>query len=187
MMAALSATPDASPLRLDQNVSDHGVLRRAFGHYPSGVAAIAATVAGERTVLVSSSFMVGISLEPPLVTFAVQHTSESWPQLLKAAHLGVSVLSADQGDLCRQLSGRDRRRRFAGVNVVAHGEALLFEKASSWMVCRMHDVVGAGDHDIVVLRVEATATDPSRDPLVFQGSSFRPLKAEPHEADGTPR
>ena len=41
-------------------------LREAFGHFPSGVIAIAAEVAGTRVGLAASTF-VPLSLEPPLV------------------------------------------------------------------------------------------------------------------------
>lgn len=177
----MSATLEAAGglgLQLDYQVDNPDTLRRVFGHYPSGVAAIAATVDGEPTVLISSSFMVGISMEPPLVTFAVQHTSQSWPRLHEASSLGVSLLAAHQEGLCRQLAGRDRDSRFENVTLAHQGDALLIEEAAVWMTCRVHKVVPAGDHDIVVLLVDSLASDPARDPLVFHGSAFRSLTSK---------
>ena len=55
-------------------------LREAFGHFPSGVIAIAAEVDGIRVGLAASTF-VPVSLDPPLVSFCVQNTSETWPKL----------------------------------------------------------------------------------------------------------
>ncbi|TQR79565.1 flavin reductase, partial [Mycobacterium hodleri] len=48
-------------------------LRHVFAHVPSGVAAVSAIVDGVPVVLVASSFQVGISADPPLVLFSVQH------------------------------------------------------------------------------------------------------------------
>ena len=55
-------------------------LREAFSHFPSGVVAIAAEVAGTRHGLAASTF-VPVSLDPPLVSFCVQNTSTTWPKL----------------------------------------------------------------------------------------------------------
>src|ERR1700760_209067 len=43
-------------------------LREAFGHFPTGVIAIAAEVEGVRVGLAASTF-VPVSLDPPLVSF----------------------------------------------------------------------------------------------------------------------
>ena len=66
-------------------------LREAFGHFPSGVIAIAAEVHGARVGLAASTF-VPVSLDPPLVSFCVQNTSETWPKLQGVPVLGISVL-----------------------------------------------------------------------------------------------
>ncbi|MGB7111837.1 MAG: flavin reductase, partial [Mycobacterium sp.] len=47
-------------------------LREAFGHFPSGVIAIAAEIDGVREGLAASTF-VPVSLDPPLVSFCVQN------------------------------------------------------------------------------------------------------------------
>ncbi|MFF0501942.1 flavin reductase family protein [Nocardia aobensis] len=154
--------------------TDTSTLKSTFGHYPSGVAAISAEVDGVALVLVSSSFTVGVSLEPPLVMFAVQHSSQTWPLLKKATRLGVSVLSSKQDALCRQLSSGDRSARFDGVVLVpTDSDAVLFEGASAWMHCSVFAEHRAGDHDIVVLRVHDHDSDFDSDPLVFHGSAFR--------------
>ena len=62
-------------------------LREAFGHFPSGVIAIAAEVDGIRVGLAASTF-VPVSLDPPLVSFCVQNTSETWPKLQEPAPAG---------------------------------------------------------------------------------------------------
>jgi flavin reductase (DIM6/NTAB) family NADH-FMN oxidoreductase RutF len=150
-------------------------LRKVFSHYPSGVAAISATIEGSDTVLVSSSFTVGVSLEPPLVMFAVQKTSQSWPQLSTAPRLGVSVLSELQGALCRQLAG-DRETRFRDVESVRTDAGSLFiTDAAIWLDCSLYAEHEAGDHTVALLQVHSVMSNHDLDPLVFHSSRFRPM------------
>lgn len=151
-------------------------LRRTFGHYPSGVAAVAAQVDDSELVLVSSSFTVGVSLDPPLVMLAVQHTSQSWTKLREAPSLGVSILSNQQGNLCRQLSGGDRRQRFSNVAVEkSESGAIFLGDASVWLECSIFAEHPAGDHNVVILQVHTQQVDHDLDPLVFHSSKFRSL------------
>ena len=155
--------------------ADRDALRRTFALFPSGVAAIAAEVDGAPRVLVASSFQVGISADPPLVLFAVQRTSESWPVLKRAARLGVSVLGEAHEAACRQLASKVADR-FSGIATerTASG-AILIDGAPVHLECSVHGGMPAGDHDVVLLRIHRLAADPAAPPLVFHGSTFRRL------------
>ena len=52
-------------------------LRQAFGRFPSGIAALCAEIDGAPQGIVASSFTVGVSMDPPLVMFAVQNASRT--------------------------------------------------------------------------------------------------------------
>ena len=65
---------------------EHAELRRVFAAYPTGVAAIAALVEGTPAGIAASSF-VSVSLDPPLVSVCVAHTSTTWPTLRNARRL----------------------------------------------------------------------------------------------------
>jgi flavin reductase (DIM6/NTAB) family NADH-FMN oxidoreductase RutF len=150
-------------------------LRRTFALFPSGVAAIAAEVDGAPRVLVASSFQVGISADPPLVLFAVQRTSETWPLLRRAGRLGVSVLGEAHESAARQLASKVVDR-FSGVATEATGTgAILIGGAPVHLECTVEGEMPAGDHEVVLLRIHALATDPAAAPLVFHGSTFRRL------------
>lgn len=155
--------------------ADRDALRRTFALFPSGVAAIAAEVDGAPRVLVASSFQVGISADPPLVLFAVQRTSETWPVLQHAPRLGASVLGEVHEAAARQLASK-AADRFSGIPTWRTPTgALLIEGAPVHLECAIEDRMAAGDHEVVLLRVHALATDPAAEPLVFHGSTFRRL------------
>ena len=77
-------------------------LREAFGHFPSGVIAIAAEIDGVREGLAASTF-VPVSLDPPLVSFCVQNTSTTWPKLKDLPMLGISVLGEAHDEAARKI------------------------------------------------------------------------------------
>ena len=151
-------------------------LREAFGHFPSGVAALAAIVDEQRHVLVASSFTVGVSLDPPLVAVFVQKASSSWSSLSTANRIGISVLSIDHAQECRQLSGRDKAARFNGIETIStENGAIRMKGAAVWFECSIFDVHAAGDHDAVLLLIHDLEVEREIPPLVFHGSRFTKL------------
>ena len=149
-------------------------LREAFGHFPSGIIAIAAEVNGVREGLAASTF-VPVSLDPPLVSFCVQNTSETWPKLKGLPMLGISVLGEAHDAAVRTLAAKTGDR-FAGLETVAHESGAVFIKGTSvWLESAIEDLVPAGDHTIVVLRVHDITVHEDVPPIVFHRSTFRRL------------
>jgi flavin reductase (DIM6/NTAB) family NADH-FMN oxidoreductase RutF len=153
---------------------DPATLRRVFGAFPTGVVAVAALVDGAPTGLAANSF-TSVSLQPPLVSVCIAHSSTTWPLLAHAARIGISVLSAEQLRHGRQLAARSSDR-FAGVHW-RHSDkgAVFIDDAAAWLDTSVETQVEIGDHDIVVLRVHNLGADHNVHPLVFHGSQFRKL------------
>jgi flavin reductase (DIM6/NTAB) family NADH-FMN oxidoreductase RutF len=150
---------------------DPARLRTAFGIFPSGVVAVAAEVDGRLVGLAASSF-TSVSLDPPLVSFSVANTSKTWPDLRRAAHLGVTILADHHGALCRQLAG-PVDDRFAGIEVSATDDgALTLDEGLARFDCTIYREVEAGDHVIVLLRLHAVEHPETGSPLIFHRSGF---------------
>lgn len=156
---------------------DPMTVRRTFAQFPSGIAAVAAEIDGNKHVLVASSFMVGVSLDPTLVAVAVQKTSVSWQQLSGAERLGVSIFGKGQGALPYQLGGKDRDARFNEVSIeVSEDGALFIDGAALWFDCSISSIQEAGDHWMVLLEAHRLGAG-ENEPLVWHGSTFRELAA----------
>jgi flavin reductase (DIM6/NTAB) family NADH-FMN oxidoreductase RutF len=149
-------------------------LRRVFARYPTGVAVLAALVDGAPVGLAANSF-TSVSLEPPLASVCVAHTSTTWPRLRRAPRLGISVLGAAQQGVSRQLAARSGDR-FAGLSwrATVDGSVVLTGSAA-WFECSVLREVAAGDHDIVLLEVHDLAAIDEIAPLVFHDSTYRRL------------
>jgi flavin reductase (DIM6/NTAB) family NADH-FMN oxidoreductase RutF len=151
-------------------------LREAFGHFPTGVVAVAAEVDGIRVGLAVSTFMP-VSLEPPLVSFCVQNTSTTWPKLKDRPRLGISVLGESHDEAARMLAARTGDR-FAGLETVSTDNGAMFiDGTSVWLESSIEQLVPAGDHTIVIMRVNDITVHPDVAPIVFHRSTFRRLGA----------
>ncbi len=149
-------------------------LREAFGHFPSGVVAIAAEVDGARLGIAASTF-VPVSLDPPLVSFCVQNTSETWPRLAKVPVVGISVLGEGHDEAVRTLAAKTGDR-FAGLQTTSTDAGAVFVHGTCmWLESAIEQEVPAGDHTIVILRIRDITVHGDVTPIVFHRSRFRRL------------
>ncbi|MFD0684554.1 flavin reductase family protein [Actinomadura fibrosa] len=149
-------------------------LRRVYGAYPTGVAVVAGLVDGRPSGIAASSF-VPVSLDPPLVSVCVAHTSTTWPLLRDLPRIGISVLGAHQEHAGRRIGSR-APDRFAGIDWRATPDgSVLLDGATAWYDCSIEQQFRSGDHDIVVFRVHDLDAATEIPPLVFHKSTFRRL------------
>lgn len=155
---------------------DVSALKRTFGCFPSGVAAVCANSPTGPVGMLISSF-TSVSVDPPLVSICIMDGSRTWSLLSAAPRLGVSFLGQDQQELCRRFTS-PAQDRFIGVDIICtHEGAVLLPAATAWLDCSVHREVPAGDHTIVLLRIEGQQARPAASPLVFYGSRFHRLSA----------
>jgi flavin reductase (DIM6/NTAB) family NADH-FMN oxidoreductase RutF len=151
---------------------DPGELRRAGGHFATGVTVVTAEHRGITCGLTVNAFMT-VSLDPPLVLVSIGTASRSLGCLEAAAAFGVSILSEDQEAIARVFAGKDDdklarvpgRRGTTGVPLV--------EGAIAWMECRTQRRTPAGDHVLFLASVEALGARAGRPLLFFRGRYAR--------------
>ncbi|GAA1849042.1 flavin reductase family protein [Brevibacterium marinum] len=153
-------------------------LRETFSHFPQGVALIGAQVDGNPLGLVASTVTAGVSLDPPLISVAVQASSSTWPLLRSAPALGVSLLGTQQSSLTRQLASKDRAQRFAGIEpTIAADGALTIPDSPAHLWTRLYNEVEAGDHTVALLEILDASSEADTDALVFHRSEFKAMTA----------
>jgi 3-hydroxy-9,10-secoandrosta-1,3,5(10)-triene-9,17-dione monooxygenase reductase component len=146
-------------------------FRDALGRFATGVAFVTAAPGGEPTGLIVNS-LTSVSLEPPLVSFSPSRSSLTWSRMRRAGRFGVNVLGRQhEGFAIRATpAGADR---FAGVRwEPGHGGVPLVTDALASLECEIVAEHPAGDHWIVVGRVEGVRMSASKDPLVFFAGAF---------------
>lgn len=153
-------------------VIDGAVYRRVLGHYPTGVCVVTATLSdGTRAGMVVGSF-TSVSLDPPLVGFFPDVSSTSWPKIKQAGKFCVNILASDQQELCRRFSAKGDDK-FTGVShrISVNGSPVL-DNVVAWVDCNLDAVHEAGDHYIVLGRVQELDIERPEQPLLFFRGSY---------------
>jgi 3-hydroxy-9,10-secoandrosta-1,3,5(10)-triene-9,17-dione monooxygenase reductase component len=113
-----------------------------------------------------------VSLEPPLVAFCVARESRTWPKLRSAGSFCVNVLAEDQEALSRAFAGRPPDR-FLGVGWrPGRSGAPILADVLAWIECTVEAEHDAGDHVIVVGRVQDLDVGHEGRPLVFYRGGY---------------
>jgi flavin reductase (DIM6/NTAB) family NADH-FMN oxidoreductase RutF len=150
---------------------DARTFRDALARFATGVAFITATPAGEPAGLIVNS-LASVSLEPPLVSFCPSRSSLTWTRMRRSRRFGVNVLGREHEQFVQRASpaGADR---FADLDwtLGPRGVPLLTD-ALATLECETVAEHPAGDHWIVVGRVEDARLAPFNDPLVFFAGAF---------------
>jgi 3-hydroxy-9,10-secoandrosta-1,3,5(10)-triene-9,17-dione monooxygenase reductase component len=154
---------------------DARAFRDALGRFATGVAFVTAAPDGEPTGLIVNS-LTSVSLEPPLVAFCPSRRSLTWARMRRARRFGVNVLGRRHERFARRaaLAGADR---FADLDwETGRGGVPLLTDALAVLECETVAEHPAGDHSIVVGRVEALRIAAVDEPLLFYAGIFRALQ-----------
>ncbi|WP_037855264.1 flavin reductase family protein [Streptomyces sp. NRRL S-340] len=160
--------------------------RETLGHFATGVVVVTARTPSGPVGFTCQSF-TSLSLDPPLVSFAVARTSRTWPLIRDTAAFCVNVLGEEQEGVSAAFARPDGDRFRQVPWTPGHRGAPSLDGACAWIGCDLLDEYEGGDHTIVVGRVASLGADPAREPLVFHRGRYRAL-ARPEEAveDGGP-
>jgi flavin reductase (DIM6/NTAB) family NADH-FMN oxidoreductase RutF len=152
-------------------------LRAVMRRVPAGVAVVTVDLGGQRAGLTVAS-LVSLSLEPPLVGFAIRRDAALHELLREAGELAVSVLAAGQEHLAQHFArGVPPIALWEGIPIrdAADGPPLL-EGAVAWLRCRLEQELPTGDHTFFVAAVEAAEPGPpNARPLLFHGQAYAAL------------
>lgn len=152
-------------------------LRAVMRRVPAGVAVVTVDLHGQRAGLTVAS-LVSLSLEPPLVGFAIRRDAALHELLREAGELAVSVLASGQEHLAQHFA--------RGVPPIALWERIplrqdaegppKLEGAVAWLSCRLAEEHPTGDHTFFVAKVDAAEPGSAETrPLVFHGQAYASL------------
>jgi flavin reductase (DIM6/NTAB) family NADH-FMN oxidoreductase RutF len=150
-------------------------FKQVFRNHPAGVVVVTVD-GGNGPAGFTATSLTSLSLTPPLVSFGISVTASSWPHVEQAESAVVNFLGADQEHVARRFatSGIDRFAAPTAWRRLEDGEPVL-DGVAGWLRVRIEQAVPAGDHRIVVARVEESWLDAEGRPLLFHAGRYHSL------------
>jgi flavin reductase (DIM6/NTAB) family NADH-FMN oxidoreductase RutF/DNA-binding MarR family transcriptional regulator len=164
---------------------DPRMLRRALGNFASGVTIVTACSADGRKAGVTANSFNSVSLDPPLILWSLDKRSSAWAVFRDASHFAVNLLAVDQVELSDHFA-RSQADKFAGIeHGTGLGGAALFEGCAGNFQCAAHQQIDAGDHWLLLGRVEKFE-DLGRAPLVYHQGGYAMVMPHPSSKSAVP-
>ncbi|AKC69535.1 flavin reductase family protein [Pandoraea oxalativorans] len=149
-------------------------FREALGHYASGITIITSHIDDEPLGFTCQSFY-SVSTNPPLVSFSVMATSDSYPRIRQAGRFAVNILSEAQAEISNQFARRGTDK-WRGVDWQTSplGNPII-PGSLHWLDCEIYGEYAAGDHVIVIGEVKALDAQGStaNQPLLYFKGQYR--------------
>lgn len=148
-------------------MKDALAFRQVLGAFPTGVTIVATRHGDGVPCGMTVNAFCSVSLDPPLVLACIQHAASSHDRLVSSGTFAVSILAADQAGLAARFASGPADVRFLEVDWSEGpmGDPLV-NGAVGWLACSLEAVHAAGDHSILIGRVEALKAG-GGDGLVF--------------------
>ena len=146
-------------------------LRDAFGQFATGVTVVTARNANGLPVGLTANSVASVSLDPPLVSWCVDKKSTRYRELIDADYFTISVLTEAQQEISNLFALRSWDDTvFNEVDWFAgHNEVPQLPDVGARFHCKTEQQHAAGDHVIIVGRVEDFELDAQAPLVFFQG------------------
>jgi len=130
----------------------------------------------------SVNSFASVSLDPLLLMFCAGRDSSTWRQLRAEGQFAVSILGAEQEDVCRLFATKGADRFAAPSWSLNDSGQPVLDEAIAWFDCSICNVFPAGDHEIVLGRVLDFGERAGGAPLVFHRGRFVGLPVNGNDA-----
>jgi flavin reductase len=150
-------------------------LRDVMRRFPTGVAVVTVNADGERIGLTLGT-LVSLSLDPPLVGFAIRKDAALHELLRRAGTFGVSLLAAGQEGLAQHFArGVPPIGLWQGVELLDEDGPPLIAGSIGWLRGTILAEHPAGSHTLFVGEIESAAPGATDRPLAYVSQAYRDL------------
>lgn len=147
-------------------------FRDLCGRFATGVTVVTAFDAHGQPAGMTVNSFASVSLDPPLISIAIDHAASAYAALQGAERWTVNILEAHQEALSRRFSSTNPDR-FDGVGWRRGPDnELLLDGALAWLMCRRWHSLEAGDHTVLIGQVVAGESAEHGRPLLYYRGGY---------------
>ena len=152
------------------------LLRDAFGAFMTGVTVVTTNDAQGQPIGFTANSFSSVSLDPALLLVSIDKRSANFENFTQCPHFAINILAEQQKDASNIFSQKIDDR-FSRVQW-RKGEfnTPLLNDSSAWFECAMHQVVDAGDHAILIGKVEQFDSCGTPGLGYYRGGYFTPYQ-----------
>ncbi|MES2814534.1 MAG: flavin reductase family protein [Pseudomonadota bacterium] len=151
---------------------DPKALRNAFGAFATGVTVITTRQPGGTPRGFTANSFTSVSLDPALLLVCLAKTAHSAEVFAEAPHFAVNILAEDQKAVSGLFASRAPDKFDHCAWTPGPADMPLIDGALAQFTCARHQLVDAGDHLILIGRVEHFATAEGQPLGYFCGNYF---------------
>jgi flavin reductase (DIM6/NTAB) family NADH-FMN oxidoreductase RutF len=161
--------PAAEPAGI--TIGDGRALRVALGQFATGVTVITTRASDGSFVGLTANSFGALSLDPPLISWALRLASASLPVFRQSQRFVVNVLTESQVEISR-LFASAAPDKFSQVAHAENQDGLPYlHGAAAWFECRRVSEQDAGDHCLFIAEVERYSHADAA-PLLFHSGGY---------------
>ena len=153
-------------------------LREAFGSFTTGVTIVTTLQSdGIPRGFTANSFS-SVSLDPPLLLVCLSKTALSYNIFTNSTYFAINVLSQKQKHISALFSTQSKEK-FNSTNwEYGYNEMPLLTESLSTFVCSKEKLVDAGDHSILIGRIDDFSMNEGKPLLYYKGQYVSPKHDE---------
>ena len=140
-------------------------LRDAFGRFATGVTIVTTATENGPAAITVNSFS-SLSLDPPLVLWALDKSSNRYAHFTQDQHFAIHVLAANQEELCWRVAREGAEVLASDLTTNTEGVPVLTDCLARFE-CSRYASYDGGDHDIIVGQVMRVAMREDGHALMF--------------------
>lgn len=160
-----------------ENIAIGQAMRNVMSRFPTGVTVITVEDLGRWQGMTANS-VNSVSLEPPLVSVAIDARAYTLELIQRAGHFAINLLASDQAELSRRFArpGARGESLFQGITVhrAATGDPIL-AGVTGHVTCVLYASYPAGDHSLILGEVIEARWGEAKEPLVFYHSQYHQI------------
>ena len=150
---------------------DTRALRNTLGKFATGVCVLTTYDPDCGAIGMTVNSFAAVSLEPALVLWSIQNTSECFKKFTECDRYGISVLRQSQEAVSNRYARSFKHTVVEGDCFVDSYGVPLIQGALATLSCKMSALHPGGDHHIIVGEVVDFESHPG-EPLVFFGGAY---------------